>query len=227
MTEQNQVTPEQVAASTATPVPFNFRNPQPNVIKANQEEGLPAPIKRASVVVPIQMLTKADLIEILTNGDAAAAQLILDQANSVLIDEVRGQLDDLPNYEEVNLELIDFSKVDFVKIANTPKAIRTGGGISDELWEAWANDMQTVLQANSDRNEKQITVVTTLLTKKLKDVSKSEKVLKAVETYLNTWFTATSEENQEKFAVIYARLSARIENYLSSVNEDPLAALGI
>lgn len=223
MTEQTQ---ESVGSSATNLVTFNFRNPQANAIKANEVDGLPAPIKRAAVSVAVPLLTKEQIITILTGDNVSAIQLVVDQTNNILIDEVRAQLDELPNYEEVDVSKLDFSKVDFTTIANQPKATRSGG-ISDELWEDWATDMQTVFAAHTDRTEVQVTTIVTLLQKKLREVNKSEKVLKVLENYLSTWFTNTSEESQAKFVEIYKRLSARIESYLNTVNDDPLAAMGL
>lgn len=210
-----------------TAVQFNFRNPQPNLVKANAEENLPAPIKRASVVVGIKMLTSSDLIEILTSGDPAARQLLVDQANQVLADEVRSQLDDLPNYEEVNLALLDMTKVDFTALANTPKDRRSNGGITDEVWAAWEADFKSVLIASCERTEAQVKTVHTLLTKKLKDVSKNEEMLNKLKGYLDNWLAHTTEENQNTFGSIYLRLDGRITTYLQSVNVDELAKIDI
>lgn len=212
---------------TLSPQVFNFRNPQANVIKGNEADGLPAPIKRAAVTVEIPFLTTEEVIAILSGDNLAAKQLIVEQVNSVLVAEVRGQLDDLNNYEEVDLSLLDMAKVDFITLANLPPSIRTGGGISEELWNEWTNDMQEVITVATDRTTAQVTVVCTLFTKKLKEVSREEKVLRALENYLNIWFTNTSEASQEKFASIYSRLSARLETYLATVNDDPLAKLDI
>lgn len=212
--------------TSANAVVFNFRNPQANVIKANADEGLPPPIKRQSVSIVLPLLDKAALLAILNGDNLAAIQLVVDQANMVLVEEVREQLDSLPNYEEVDVTKLDMSKVDFISIANQPKATRSGG-ISDDLWAEWAANVHEVFAAHTDRTPEQVTVITNLLQKKLREVNKSEKVLKLLETYLNTWFTSASEDDQNKYVEIYKRLSARIENYLSTVNEDPAAALGL
>ena len=159
--------------------------------------------------------------------DSKAQELIVEQVNSVLVAEVRSQLDDLPTYEEVDESKIDFSKVDFVALANTPRATRSGGGISEETWADFEADFIEVLTTKTSTDETAAKKVVTLLTKRLKDVSSKEVVLVKLGEYLDTWFTQTTEANQVALAAVYERLNKRIEGYKATVNDDPLAALGI
>ena len=221
----------QDAVATTNPrekqVKFFFRQPTEAMKKFNAEEGLPEPIKRAEVEVTVPVLAAEDILAILTGTDAKAIDLVVDQVNQVLIDEVRSQVDDLPTYEEVDLSKLDFSTVDFVKLANTERATRSGGGISDETWAAFAEDFTATIEANTDKTKDNAKKVVTILTKRLKDVAKQESVLDTLDSYLTTWFTKTSEESQKVFAPIFERLSKRIAGYKVTVNVDPLAALGI
>ena len=229
MENQNE-TP--VATTTANPntVTFYFREPTAKMKDTNKEEGLPEPIKRQPVIVALPLLTKAQVLEILMSDDAVnskAQELIVEQVNAVLAAEVRSQLDELPTYEEVDTSKIDFAKVDFVALANTPRATRSGGGISEETWADFEADFATVITEKTSTTPEQAKKVVTLLTKRLKDVSKQETVLHKLGEYLDTWFTQTTEAQQVALAQVYERLSKRIEGYKATVNDDPLASLGI
>ena len=223
----------QPVAETAQPsneVTFYFREPTAKMKDVNKEEGLPEPIRRQTVTIALPLLTKEQVLEILLSDedkDTKAQELIVEQVNSVLVAEVRSQLDDMPNYAEVEVSAIDFAKVDFVALANTPRATRSGGGISEETWADFEADFVEVLTTKTSTEEATAKKVVTLLTKRLKDVSTKEVVLQKLGDYLDTWFTQTTEAQQVALASVYERLNKRIEGYKATVNDDPLAALGI
>lgn len=224
----------QTATSTpATPVgntSFFFRDPTAAAIANNLKDGLPAPIKRAQVSVDLPLLTLQDVLDILTSTEeitANAKALIVDQVNAVLVAEVRSQIDDMPNYEEVDVSKIDMSTVNFIALSNTPKVVRSGGGISEELWAEFGDNFVEVITAVSETTEDTAKKVVALLTKRMRDISKQAVVLTKLETYLATWYEACTAEDQAKYEVIFSRLAKRIEGYLATVNEDPLAGLGI
>lgn len=225
MENQNTVT-----YTTTLDVSFFFRDPTQKMKDANKEEGLPEPIKRQAVVIAVPSLTKDEVLEILMSDDpinSKAQDLIVEQVNAVLAAEVRSQIDDLPTYLEVDVAKIDFTKVNFVALANTPRATRSGGGISEESWDDFGTDFVTVIVPVKNITEEQAKKVVTLLTKRLKDVSKQEVVLDKLSEYLDAWFASTSAASQVSLAQVYERLSKRIEGYKSAVNDDPLASLGI
>ena len=229
MENQNE-TPAATTTANPNTVTFYFREPTAKMKDTNKEEGLPEPIKRQPVIVALPLLTKDQVLEILMSDDAVnskAQELIVEQVNAVLAAEVRSQLDELPTYEEVDTSKIDFAKVDFVALANTPRATRSGGGISEETWADFEADFATVITEKTSTTPEQAKKVVTLLTKRLKDVSKQETVLHKLGEYLDTWFTQTTEAQQVALAQVYERLSKRIEGYKATVNDDPLASLGI
>ena len=227
MENQNQDQAAVAANPREKVVKFFFRQPTEAMKKFNAEEGLPEPIKRAEVEVTVPVLTASDILAILNGTDAKAIDLVVDQVNQVLVDEVRSQVDDLPTYEEVDVSKLDFSTVDFVKLANTERATRSGGGISEETWADFEADFVEVLITKTSTEEATAKKVVTILTKRLKDVSTKEVVLQKLGDYLDTWFTQTTEAQQVALASVYERLNKRIEGYKATVNDDPLAALGI
>ena len=217
-------------AHPANEVTFYFREPTAKMKEVNKEEGLPEPIRRQTVTIALPLLTKEQVLEILLSDEAKdtkAQELIVEQVNSVLVAEVRSQLDDMPNYAEVDVSAIDFAKVDFIALANTPRVARSGGGISEETWAEFEADFVAVLTTKTSTEDATAKKVVTLLTKRLKDVSTKEVVLQKLGDYLDTWFTQTTEAQQVALASVYERLNKRIEGYKATVNDDPLAALGI
>ena len=212
MENQNQDQAAVAANPREKVVKFFFRQPTEAMKKFNAEEGLPEPIKRAEVEVTVPVLTASDILAILNGTDAKAIDLVVDQVNQVLVDEVRSQVDDLPTYEEVDVSKLDFSTVDFVKLANTERATRSGGGISEEAWTAFAEDFIATIVEHTDKPAEAAKKVVAILTKRLKDVAKQEAVLVTLDTYLSTWFTNSTEASE--FARIYERLNTRLEGYL-------------
>lgn len=204
---------------------FNFRAPTQSQIKDNQDKGLPAPIHRDSVEVELNLLTIENIESILFGSDAKAIELLLSQVNQVLIDEVRNQIDAMPNYEQVNVESIDWTKVDFIKIANQPKATRGfAPAFTPEQFEAFKLEFVEVLTNNTSVNEETANKVLTLL-ESLKRLANTPVALEKLNVYVETYLTYSSDKELD---VVANYFKGRIQSYLNKLeNVDVLASLGI
>ena len=209
-----------------TLVKFPFRKPTESMVQANAAAELPEPIKRATVELELEFLTVDNVRELLEAADPLVTEAITSACNTLIVMAAREQLDELPNYVEVDVAAIDFSKLDFTVIANTPKESRRGGGLPAELVEAFKEDFAQVLAAVGTA-ERAINTLLNLVFEGMKNVKTDKKVLNKLTEYLDSWRTNTSAANIEVFSPVTNHITKRIAGYLAALNEDKVAALGI
>lgn len=211
MENQTEVV-ESPVAEGYTRTKFSFRKPTQAAIENAAKEGRPTPIHRAAVEVDVKFLTVEDLATILTGSDEKAKELLVSQANQVVVDAVRAQLDEQDNHVEIDVSKLDLSKADFAYMANLPPAQRTGGGIPSETWDAWATDYVATLVRVAGKTEAVASNSATIFRTNLKEYRFSPEWLKALQGNLQTWFTSSTEAAE--FVTIYERLNTRLEGYL-------------
>lgn len=221
--QANQVGVTNEVKVEATPVPtgftrtkFSFRKPTEAAVTKAEAEGRAKPIERKSVEIDIKLLTQDDLAKILTGTDEKAKDLLLGQANQVVIDAVRSQLDDQDNHVEIDTSKVDLSKADFVFIANLPPAQRTGGGIPAEEWDAWTADYVATLVRVAGKTENVAANSANIFKTNLKEYRFSQDWLKALQGNLQTWFTNSTDAAE--YVRIFERLNARLGGYLKDSN---------
>ena len=211
---------------TPTLVKFPFRTPTESAIQANAAAELPPPIKRATVELELAFLTVDDVRELLESGDPLVTDAITSACNNLIVMAAREQVDELPNYEEVDLNRIDYEKLKFTTIANTPKESRRGGGLPPELVDAFKEDFQLVLTA-AGSSKRAVDTVLNLVFDGMKNVKNDRKVLNKLTEYLDIWKHNTQESNLEVFAPVTTHITKRINGYLVSLDKDTIADLGI
>ena len=145
-------------------------------------------------------------------ADEKAKELLTAQANQVVTDAVRAQLDDQDTHVEIDVAKLDLAKADFAYIANLPPLQRTGGGIPTETWDAWVADYVATLVRVADKTEQVATNSANIFRTNLKEYRFSPEWLKALQGNLQTWFTSSTEAAE--FSAIYERLNGRVEGYL-------------
>ena len=214
MENQIETTPAAVTpvAEGHTRIKFSFRKPTETAIANAAKEGRPTPIHRQAVDVDVKLLTVEDLAAILTGSDEKAKELLTAQANQVVTDAVRAQLDDQDTHVEIDVAKLDLAKADFAYIANLPPLQRTGGGIPTETWDAWVADYVATLVRVADKTEQVATNSANIFRTNLKEYRFSPEWLKALQGNLQTWFTSSTEAAE--FSAIYERLNGRVEGYL-------------
>jgi hypothetical protein len=190
---------------------YYFRAPTRKQIEENLAAGLPAPIRRASVYYQPPYLTADDIRQIANGDDPKQLELLIEAANDIIDNQVRKQLDEQPNYKEVDVNLIDRSKLTWAYIANMPRAERVSNTISEETWEAFKADYVQVMVPVTGKPEQVVHNAAKIIAAEFKPVRDNKDKLAVLETYLDTWFANT--ERAADFASLYERLSKKVKDY--------------
>jgi hypothetical protein len=197
--------------SIMTIVNFFFRSPSKKQIEENAAAGVPAPIQRKAVEVDVPYMDSAALSSVLASNDPKQVELLLEAANAVIYEQMRKQIDEQPNYQEVDLTKLDFAKVSWAAIANMPKAERISTAVSDETWEAFKADYVAVMVAATGKSKEVVSNAAKIIAAEFKPVRDNPAKLATLETYLDTWFTSTA--NGADFASLYERLSKKVKDF--------------
>lgn len=205
MTEENKQ-PEEAKGTL-----YYFRAPTRKQIEENEAAGLPAPIRRKSVYYQPPYLTAEDIRRIANGDDPKQLELLIEAANDIIDNQVRRQLDEQPNYKEVDLSLIDRSKLTWEYIANMSRSERVSNTISDETWEEFKKDYVKVMTAVTGKPEQVVNNAAKIIAAEFKPVRDNKDKLAVLETYLDTWFAST--ERAADFASLYERLSKKVKDY--------------
>lgn len=203
----------QSPAATENGMLFYFRAPTKKQIEENAAAGQPAPIHRDSLRVEVPLLDSAALSAILAANDANQVALLLEAANSLIIEQVRKQIDDQPNHQQVDKSKLDFAKVSWAAIATMPKAERISTAISDETWEAFKADYVTTMVGVTGKSEQVVANAAKIIAAEFKPVRDNNNKLATLETYLDTWFTHSVKAAD--FASLYERLSKKVKDFQS------------
>jgi hypothetical protein len=190
---------------------FYFRAPTRKQIEENAAAGLPAPIHRESVYYQPPYLDAAAIRAILDGDDPKQVELLIEAANDIIDDQVRKQLDEQPNYKQIDLSLINRDKLTWAYIANMPRAERISNTISEETWEAFKSDYVKVMVAVTGKPEQVVNNAAKIIAAEFKPVRDNRDKLAVLETYLDTWFAST--ERAGDFASLYERLSKKVKDY--------------
>lgn len=202
-------TPTTPAAEAGTL--FYFRAPTKKQTEENAAAGLPPPIARNSVRVEVPLMCAGDLATVLTSGDDKQIDLLLEAANAVILDRVRAQIDEQPNYMQVDLTKLDFTQVTWAAIANAPKEARASSAISDAVWEAFKKDYVDTMVPVTGKAEVVVSNAAKIIAGEFKAVRDNPAKLAVLETYVDTWFTHTA--NATEFAGLYERLSKKVKDF--------------
>lgn len=190
---------------------FYFRAPTKKQIEENAAAGLPAPIHRESVNYQPPYLDTAALVAILNGDDPKQIELLAEAANDIINEHVRRQLDEQPNYEQIDVSKIDASKLTWQFIANMSRAERISNAISEETWEAFKADYTAVMVGVTGKPEQVVGNAAKIIAAEFKPVRDNRDKLATLETYLDTWFAST--EKAGDFASLYERLSKKVKDY--------------
>jgi hypothetical protein len=150
--------------------------------------------------------------------DENQREFILDLLADVVREAARDQITDetrpVNKQEELNVK-----KLTLEYLANQPKAVRTGGGISKEVWEAFAKDYTDVMQAATGKSQDAVTNAAKLFVAKFNPVKTQKKVITFLRDQLAVYTSATP--NLDDFADCVAFLDKKAEDLLN-MNEEAL-----
>lgn len=196
---------------TLKPTKFSFRS-----VEVTDETGAPkkdeagkvVKWKRPTLELKIPLLTVSGLIAALQSGDKST-ELALEQANSAIIDRVRGligkEIETNPKVE-LTSESVDITKLSFLEIANLPRGER-GAGISKEDWEAFVEDYKATMAtaeaiaAFPDKKPRSADVLDkhgVLLMGKFNQVRSRKDVVEQMLTFLDVWVIASKNADEHQ-----------------------------
>lgn len=175
-------------------------------------------IKRPTIKLDLPVLTIDGLVDSLSS-DIKVQNFVLDLIADAVKSAAKDQVDDENNPVNTQEEL-DLTKLQIGYLASQPKAERTGGGISKEVWEAWAADYIDVMVSATNAKEDHVKNAVGIFVKRYAPVKSHKPVLTKLRERLAIY--ATNTKNLEEFAEVVEYLDKRAETLLKA---DPAADL--
>lgn len=177
--------------------------------------------KRPSIDLVLMTPTMEGVIAALIS-DEKQALYIIDVLSQEIYKAARLQVGD--EQKPVNKQgELDTTKLTIEALANMPKAERTGGGISKEIWEAFSKDYIAVMPGITGKTAEQIANAAKLMLAKFQPVKTQKKVLGFLKDQLNLWYTSTT--NAEEFSECYEFLDEKAKTLLAADEASLLANL--
>lgn len=143
-------------------------------------------------------------------------------ANDASYDKVSGQVRDIiKRGAALSQEALNLTRVDLYSLA------KYSGGIviPKEMWEAWKVDYMAIMVPLLNKPAEKVATAAGIImgnlvaVEAIADAEKKTALLATLGEYVNSWYTATSDENQEKFLPIMEQLEMRFE-VLAAPNND-------
>lgn len=148
--------------------------------------------KRASVELKLPVPSVEGIITILQAG-GKGLELLLDSVADVIASQARSIVNDK---EDISQDTFPTEQLLWDFIANLPKAERRGGGISKELWEAFALDYTAVMPSVTGKSIEAVGNAAKIYLNKFNAVKTNKPVLKLLKDQLSLYLVnSTSAEN--------------------------------
>lgn len=205
MTDQ-QVTPNYDKTLDVKDFKFNFRKDELGNKRAPVELRLPTP-------------SVEGIVAILEAG-GKELELLLDTCADVIAAQARSIVD---AREDISQDNFPMDQVLWTTIANLPKAERRGGGISKELWEAFAKDYVEVMPSVTGKSIEAVTNASKILLNKFSAVKTNKPVLSLLKGQLALYVTAS--QNAEQFTDCVEFLVNKADALLNMSEADLLSNL--
>lgn len=177
---------------------FHFRKNELGVKKPTVSLSLPIPTLDGLLVALEDPKQQSYVLEVLAEQVVKAARV---------------QVNDETNPVE-NQSQLDLSKLTIEFLANMPKAERTGGGISKEVWEAFGKDYAEVMPGVTGKNAEQIGNAVKILLGKFQPVKTNKKVISFMKEQLALY--TTSSTNIEEFQECIEFLDQKADTLLAT-----------
>lgn len=177
-------------------------------------------VKRETIALDLNYPTLDGVINALS--DPKQAEFIIDVLSDEIYKAARLQVGDETKPVSKQEEL-DESKLTLEFLANQPKAERTGGGISKEIWEEFSKDYLEVMPAATGKTADQVSNAAKLLLAKFQPVKTNKKVIAFLQEQLALWFSSTP--NAEDYQECYEFLNEKAKTLLDADEASLLANL--
>jgi hypothetical protein len=167
--------------------------------------------KRPTITLQVPFITFDGLVAGLS--DDKIRTFIEDIVNDQVYAGVRQQIGDESKPVNSQAEL-DLGKLTLEYLANVPKAERTGGGISKEVWEDFGKDYAEVMMAVAKKTQDQVSNATKILLAKFQPVKTQKPIIKYMKEQLAIWYASTP--NAEDYAECYEFLTTKADALLAA-----------
>lgn len=176
--------------------------------------------KRPSFELVLPMPTVDGVVAMLSDEKQTA--LLLDLLADEVKRQARLQVGDEQN--PVNEQsALDLAKLTMKYMSEMPKSERRGGGISKEVWEAFAADYIAIMPAITGKNADAVGNAAKLLLAKFQPVKTNKKVIAFLKTQLGLYFTNTA--SPEDYAECFKFLDEKADALLAADEASLLANL--
>lgn len=211
-------------------IKFNFRKTEVKEKDKDTGEEVTKEWKRPSLVIGLPLLTAAGVAAALGAGDKST-ELILEMANSAVIDMARGIINEtIENNPAIELtkDVLDINKLNFLTIANMPRGER-GLGIPKEDFAAFVKDYKEVMASpdavakfpdKKPRSPEILEKHGVILGGKFNQVRSRKDVIQQMITFLDIWVQVSP--NAEEHATVYEFLMNKGNALLQGESFDEL-----
>jgi len=193
------------------PVRFNFKK---RVDKVSNLETV-----RESVELAIAIPSVQGVVAILEAG-GKELDLLMDAIEDVVVAVAR---DIIAEDTTINASNFPINKTTWKSIANTPKKLRSGGGIPKETWEAFGQNYQEVMPSITNKSQEATANMVRILVAKLSGVKTNIPVLELVIQQLAIY--AEHSPQFEEYAECIDFLLEKADGLVNVSPEDLLAGL--
>lgn len=195
--------------------------------KTDEKTGDPLkmPEKRKSFKLMLPVPTWPGFVA--SMDDAKVREFVMSIVQDEIYLAAREQIDRTPDdsgLAPVNSQAeLDVSKLTLEYLANLPPAMRRGGGIAKETWEAFAKDYVEVISANTVRKPDRVATAAKIFLSRFQLVRQDKELIKFLSGTLDMW--AEKTENLEEFKGVYDFLMKKGDEFMNADNTSRLEAL--
>jgi len=188
---------------------FNFREDKLGNRRPSVELSFPVP---ASVEA---------ILEIIEAG-GKGLELLQESVRNTVLNHVRQVVSE---NETISQDTLPLEKISWEFIANITPKERTGGGISKETWEAFAEDYIAVMPAIAQKTTEQVTNAAKIFLAKFSGSVKTNKPIIAKLSEQLALYASTP--NAESFADCVEFLAEKADRLLNMTDEDLMKNLDV
>lgn len=231
-TQTTEATPEQIAAAqkeaeskariAAVAAKFDNKVEVKEVdfgFRTMTDKDTKVKTKRPTVSLAIPFPSFEGVIAILEEG-GKQKELLMEAVQDVIISQVREYVNE---NENANQDNFDETKFTWEYIANMPKSDRRGGGIPEEIWEAFKNNYIEIMPAITQKTKEQVELAAKVFVSKFANAKTNKPVLKVLQGQLALYINAT--QIGEEIEPVLTWLTTKLDTYINNDETKLLNAL--
>lgn len=175
--------------------------------------------KRATVTLAIPFPSFEGVIAIL-EAEGKQRDMLLEAVQDVILGQVREYVNENENASQDNFDVAKFT---WEYIANMPKTDRRGGGIPEELWEAFKNNYIEIMPGITQKTKEQVELAAKVFVTKFANAKTNKPVLKVLQGQLALYINAT--QVGEEIEPVLSWLTNKLDSLINTDETKLLNAL--